>query len=160
MRFPQHSGDQRQRRDLTNRINALQRELAAATEAGDALAQAVAQNNIGDTYYELRDYEPALEAYLAAGELVPAEATLDERVTPWANAAAAARKLDQWADATVYTLRIDALANQTEDAPGLDLANQLRRFVQRHWGPDWATAHETAKASLPAELAAYVRAAD
>ena len=158
MRFGRQVNEQRRKKDLEGSLEALRREAAEANEAGEALAEAIAYNNIGTVLCDLKQFEPALEAYLKSADLVPDEATLDEKITPWGNAAAVARRLDMWPEAAQYSLRVDALATAAEDAQQQEVATMMVALIRKHYGKkQFAEPLDAAIAELPEELRQHVR---
>jgi len=158
VRFGREKNEQRRKKDLEGSLEALRREAAEAQASGDALAEAIAYNNIGTVQCDLKQFEAALESYLKSAELVPDSATLDEKLTPWGNAAAVARRLDQWVDATVYSLRVDALATAADDAQQQEVATMMMALVRKHYGKkNFAEPLDEAIALLPEDLRAHVR---
>ncbi|MBI5835457.1 MAG: hypothetical protein HZB16_24405 [Armatimonadetes bacterium] len=158
MRFGREKNEQRRKKDLEGSLEALRREAAEAQESGDALAEAIAYNNIGTVQCDLKDFEAALESYLKSAALVPETATLDEKITPWGNAAAVARRVDQWVEATAYSLRVDALATMAGDAEQQEVATMMMALVRKQFGKkNFAEPLDAAMAMLPEELRPHVR---
>ena len=151
-------GDERRKRDLKQRLAALEREAAECAEKGEALAQAIAWNNIGAVHADLKDWKAALAAYERSAGLVPADATIDERATPYGNAAAAARRLGLNDQATLHGVWVDALAAAADSEAQRQVATGALALVRKAVGKDaFAPLLDAAIAQLPEELRAGVR---
>lgn len=158
MRFNQMFGGDRRKRDLKHRLDALTREAAEAQAAGQALAEAIAYNNIGAVHADLKEWAEALAAYEQAATIVPAEASLEERVTPHGNAAAAARQLADQPKATLHAVWVDALAGQADHDFQRSVATGALALVRKRLGKEaFAPVLDAAIAELPEELRGFVR---
>lgn len=158
MRWSQGLGAERRKKDLKNRLAALEREAAEAAEKGDGLAQAIALNNLGATHADLEDWPAAWDTYLQAAAAVPAEASLDERSTPWGNAALAARRLKQWDKATLAGVWVDALAGEADDANLRLVADTALALARKAVGKEaFGALLDEAIAELPEDRRGFVR---
>lgn len=158
MLWKSQRNDQRRKQDLERRQEALEREIAAAEANGDALAQAIALNNLGTVYADREEWAEALARYEQAAALVPADASLAERATPHGNAANAARRLKDWPLALRHALWVDALGTAEGDAEQQAVAAAAVALV-RHAADsdDFETLLREAVAGLPEDLRAHVR---
>jgi len=158
VRWSQSLTVQRRKRDLKNRMDALEREVAEAKEKADALVEAVALNNLGATHADLGEWQEAYDAYLRAAETVPADASADDRATPWGNAALAARRLKEWDKATLCGVRVDALAAELDSDEYRTVAEAALALVRKALGKEaFAPVLDAAIAELPAEARVQVR---
>jgi tetratricopeptide (TPR) repeat protein len=158
MRWRQSPNDERRKRDLKNRITALERQLGDASDHHDPMAQAVLHNNLGATYADLKEWDKAFEHYQAAAALVPADASAEERCTPHGNAAAAARRLKQWDHAVAHAVWVDALAGKADDAEQRAVADGALALARKALGKEeFGPVLDAAIAGLPEELRGHVR---
>ena len=121
------------KKDLDRRIEALERELA---EASEPLDKAIALNNLGAAYADLEDWAKALEQYQQAAETVPEDAEILDRLTPHGNAANAARRLKDWPTALKHALMVEAVAVAEDDADQLAIAESAIALVRKATGAD------------------------
>ncbi len=157
MRFQRMTTEESRKKDLSARTAAIERELDEAREAGDALAAAIALNNLGTVHADLEEWDKAYDSYAEAAEQVPAEASLDDRATPHGNAANAARRLHRWPEALTHALWVDALAGEADSDDQRAIASGAVGLVRKATGDEFEALLDTAVAALPEALQPHVR---
>ncbi len=157
MRWQRQPTDETRKRDMKGRFAALEREIKEAEEAGDALAKAIALNNLGTAHADLEEWAAALEQYELAAAAVPADAAVAERATPHGNASNAARRLDNWPLALHHALLVDALGVAADDTEQKGVATAAVGLVRHATGEEFEALLDAAIAELPEDQRGLVR---
>ena len=161
MRWQPKATVEHHKKDMAQRLAALEREAAEAAEQDDRLAEAIAYNNMGAVYADLADWDHALERYRQAATTVPDSASLEDRATPHGNAANAARQLDDWAAALAHALQVELLAAAENDSEQRLVADGAVALVRRALpAAEFETLLDAAIAELPEEQRGTIRRDD
>lgn len=133
MRWQPAPTKESRKKDLERRIEALEKELAAAEAPLD---KAIALNNLGAAYADLEEWAKALEQYQAAAEAAPDDAELVDRLTPHGNASNAARRVKDWPVALHHALVVDAVATAAGDEAQQAIAAAAVGLVRKAVGQE------------------------